>query len=197
MMKKLLTTVPMIIGMILIFQGGYMDVKAKVSQILISTSWANRIAGERPIKPWWWADTRAIAKMEVPRLQQALYIMEDDSGESLAFGPGHMPASAKPSANGHVIIARHRDSHFEFLKDIQIGDVVSTENSNSIKKEYRVKQIEIIDTRDQEIDVHEFDYLTLITCYPFENFIPGGPLRLIVHAEPIEKNHSELLVQAI
>ena len=115
----------------------------------------------------------------MPRLKETVYVMQDDSGESLAFGPGHMPASARPSEQGHVVIAGHRDSHFEFLKNIQIGDLVLTKNNQSSEKKYRVKELIIIDVRNQEIPLFEHDQLTLITCYPFEDFIPGGPLRLV------------------
>ena len=50
---------------------------------------------------------------------------------------------------------------------------------------YRVVELKIINTEDQEISLFDYSHLTLITCYPFEDFILGGPLRLIVHAEPV------------
>ena len=162
-----------------------MDVKAEVAQWLISSSWEDRSNNDLPVKPWWWADTRAVAQLDVPRLNETLYVMQDDSGESLAFGPGHMPASAPLSQDGHVVISGHRDSHFSFLKDIQVGDLIITENHLSNKQHYRVTHSFIIDTREQEIDLYEHTQLTLITCYPFEDFIPGGPLRLVVNAEPV------------
>jgi len=162
-----------------------MQVKAEVAQFLISSSWQNRTLDTPPIKPWKWADTRVIAKLDVPRLKETAYVMQDDSGESLAFGPGHMPASATPSNNGHVIISGHRDSHFSFLKDIKNGDLISIENDQFAKQNYRVSELIVIDTQEQEIELLDYSKLTLITCYPFEDFIPGGPLRLVVHAEPI------------
>lgn len=185
-MKKLVIPITMTCGLLLIGQGMYMDVKAKVAQVLISSSWESRSNDSPASRPWWWADTHVIARMNVPRLDETLYVMADDSGESLAFGPGHMPASAQPSGNGHVVIAGHRDSHFEFLKNIKVGDVIDTENSQASKKQYRVTELEIIDTNEQEIQLYDYSQLTLITCYPFEDFIPGGPLRLVVHAEPIK-----------
>jgi len=184
-MKNFILPITMAFGFLLVGQGVYMDAKAKVAQILISSSWESRSQDSPAAKPWWWADTHVIARMSVPRLQETVYIMADDSGESLAFGPGHMPASALPSENGHVVIAGHRDSHFEFLKNIQVGDLIDTENNQANKKQYRVTELQIIDSSEQEIPLLDYSQLTLITCYPFEGFIPGGPLRLIVHAEPV------------
>jgi len=187
-MNKLIISITMICGLFLMGQGMYMDAKAKVAQILISSSWESRSKDSPAAKPWSWADTSVIARMDVPRLKETLYVMANDSGESLAFGPGHMPASAQPSGDGHVVIAGHRDSHFEFLKDIRVGDIIDTENSKANKKQYRVTELEIIDVNEQEIALFDHSLLTLITCYPFEDFIPGGPLRLVVHAEPVNTN---------
>ena len=122
-MRRLVVTLMMCTGLFLLGQGFYMEAKAKVAQVLIAASWHNRTPDSPPAQPWWWADTKVIAKLDVPRLKETVYVMQDDSGESLAFGPGHMPASARPSEQGHVVIAGHRDSHFEFLKNIQVGDL--------------------------------------------------------------------------
>lgn len=176
----------LISGVYLFSQGIYMDVKAKVAQVLISFSWNQRVDDRPPTKPWWWADTRAIAKLEVTRLNQILYVMQDDSGESLAFGPGHLSQSAKPTENGHVMIAGHRDSHFKFLQDLKLGDTIDTSNYTTQSKRYRVNNISIIDSSKQQLNLLDQDQLTLITCYPFDDFIPGGPLRMIVHAQPID-----------
>jgi len=184
-MQRLITSIMMLGGIFLVGQGVYMDAKAKIAQVLISSSWESRTLYSAPAKPWWWADTRVIARMDVPRLKETVYVMQDDSGESLAFGPGHMPASDTPSGNGHVVIAGHRDSHFGFLKDIKVGDLISTENNQANKKRYRVTEVTVINSNEQEILLLEDSQLTLITCYPFDDFIPGGPLRLIVNAEPV------------
>jgi len=166
-MNRFIITALWITGVILLSKGFYMDAKASVAQWLIASSWIERSSNEMPIKPWSWADTRAVAELKVPRLNS------------------HMPASSPLSENGHVVIAGHRDSHFSFLKNIQKGDLISTEHYLSNKQHYRVTDLFIIDTREQQISIYDHAQLTLITCYPFEGFIPGGPLRLVVNAEPI------------
>jgi len=187
-MRRLTIITLWVVGITLLSQGVYMDAKAQLSQWLIASSWENRKDNSPAAKPWYWADTRAIARLEAPRLNKTVYVMQDDSGESLAFGPGHMPASAKPSTEGHVIIAGHRDSHFSFLQDLYVGDLITTGNQHAEVKQYRITEIEIIDSSKQEINLFDNEQLTLITCYPFDSVVPGGPLRYLVHAEPVFKS---------
>lgn len=184
-MSRFLLAALWVVGACLLGQGLYMDAKAKLAQVLIATSWERSSAGRPPPKPWWWADTRPIAKLEVPRLHKTVYVMQDDSGESLAFGPGHLRSSAAPSAPGHVAIAGHRDSHFEFLQDLEIGDTIQTTHFNAEQKRYRVVAVDIIDTNQESVAFQSGNRLSLITCYPFNGFVPGGSLRYILHAQEI------------
>lgn len=176
----------LIVGPLLIFQGSYMDIKALLAQKLIETSWHRAVAQRKPTKPWWWADTRAIAKLEVERLEQTVFVMQDESGESLAFGPGHISASAKIAETGHVMIAGHRDSHFQFLRDIQIGDIIELSRYDSKETRYQVKRLRILNADSEELIAYNDDRLTLITCYPFNALIPNGPLRFLVEAQLME-----------
>jgi sortase A len=164
-----------------------MDIKAKLAQTLIEYSWQSRSVDRPSSKPWWWADTSAIATLEVPRLKERLFVMQDDSGESLAFGPGHLNASAPIGEAGHVMIAGHRDSHFSFLQNVKTGDVISTTGVNNVTKQYKVTQTYVLNTDKHSLIKYDHDELTLITCYPFNSVITGGPLRYIVNAEPITK----------
>ena len=184
--KRLINPALFLGGAMLLAQGLYMDVKAVVAQGLIAHSWQQRTAASPPPKPWWWADTKAIAKLEVKRLDKALYVMQDDSGQSLAFGPGHLNASAKVSEQGHVMIAGHRDSHFEFIQELEAGDIIETTNHQSTTVRYRVIDSVILDTSSQDLLLQDEDLLSLITCFPFDGFVPGGPLRYIVNAQKIE-----------
>lgn len=191
-----LTSLCLIIGMTLLSKGLYMDAKAQLAQVLIEYSWQVRDSNAAPSKPWWWADTKAIATLEVPRLNKRLFVMQDDSGESLAFGPGHLNASAQISQGGHVMIAGHRDSHFAFLKKIKTGDLIQTTNFDQKSLQYRVTEAYILDTRTEDLLKYQHDELTLITCYPFDSVISGGPLRYIVNAEPVKHNSIKEAINA-
>ena len=183
--KRLIVNALFLGGALLLGQGFYMDVKAKVAQMLIAHSWQKRAAGSPPPKPWWWADTNAIAKLEVSRLNKTLFVMQDNSGESLAFGPGHLSGSADVSAQGHVMVAGHRDSHFKFLQHLSVGDIIKTTNHKMVTTQYRVKDMYVLNSKTDSLMQYDHNQLTLITCYPFNGLLPGGPLRYIVDAQQI------------
>ena len=184
-MSRFLLAALWVVGALLLGQGLYLEAKAKLAQVLIASSWEQRSDDRPPPKPWWWADTRAIAKLEAIRLETSLYVMQDDSGESLAFGPGHINASAAPSQAGHVLIAGHRDSHFAFLKHLKIGDIIQTSDYQANTKRYRVNETMVIDSAEQELFLRDTNTLSLITCFPFESVVPGGSLRYLVNADEI------------
>jgi sortase A len=128
-----------------------------------------------------------IARLEVAALHQRQYVMDSSSGQALAFGPGHLPQSAEPAGSGHVVIAGHRDTHFGFLQRVNIGDMINTEHHAGRRARYRVVDLQVIDVTQQAIEVFDDDILTLVTCYPFNGWMPGGPLRYLVHARRIDR----------
>ncbi len=183
--RSLVSWLSLALGASFFIKANYMDLKAELAQVLISSSWEIGLAAGTPQKPWWWADTEAIARLQFKSSGKSMYVMRDDSGESLAFGPGHLMASARVSTPGHVMIAGHRDTHFEHLQRVQIGDVLETQNIKGIKIKYRVISTRILDVRKHDLVTHQSDLLSLITCYPFDGFLPGGPLRYVVDAERV------------
>lgn len=167
-----------------LISGGYMDAKATLSQVLIAHAWAHNVDRKQPsAKPWAWADTTAVAKLSVAELGITRYVMVDASGQSLAFGPGHMATSALPASAGHSMIAGHRDSHFAFLKDVRVGMQIEVENYLGQQTQYRVTQLDVIDTTTDALYASEDDMLTLVTCYPFEGMTSNTAQRYLVHAE--------------
>ena len=84
------------------------------------------------------------------------------------------------------MISAHRDTHFAFLKDIEVGDMFTTTTKDNKIQKFQVSIIEIIDSSNQEIDINDDQLeLKLVTCYPFDAIIAGGPLRLVVTAEKL------------
>ena len=177
-------------GVSLLSNSFYINLKAELAQYLISSSWQTHQSNQPARKPWPWADTYAIAKIEVHRLELVLYVMNDDTGESLAFGPGHIPQSAIPASNGHSMIAGHRDSHFDFIQHLKIGDKIVISNYLGKRQEYEIDHAYKMDVRVNSL-IHYADenLLTLITCFPFNGLTPGGPLRWVVNASPVDKYH--------
>lgn len=173
----------MFISLALIGNSLYMTAKAQLSQWLIASSWSIRTNANLPRKPWPWADTRPVARLQVPYLGVSQYIMQDASGESLAFGPGRMVQGSLPGETGHALVAGHRDTHFGFLAKLEKGNTIIIRNYQNTEQVYKIENIRILDVRNEQLNIDTAaNNLTLITCYPFDSMIPGGPLRYVVQA---------------
>ena len=82
-------------GMWLVGDALYIHAKAMLAQVLLERAFAASIATGAAVKPWSWADTWPVARIEVPRLGARAIVLAVGSGQALAFGPGH--ASARPT----------------------------------------------------------------------------------------------------
>lgn len=164
--------------------GAYIPAKAWLAQGLMQRAWLR--AGtdvERPA-PWPWADTWPVARLTSEAREVDLIILEGGSGRTLAFGPGHLSASAMPGEIGNSVIAGHRDTHFRFLGSVETGELLSIELAGGRKHVYRVIGTDVVDSRKGSLVLDtDAAMLTLVTCYPFEAREPGGPLRYIVTAK--------------
>jgi sortase A len=174
-------------GLWLVADGLWIPAKAALAQHLMGRAWDEAQAGGTNARPWPWADTQPVARLTVPRLGIDHLVLAGASGRVMAFGPGHHPGTAPPGASGNTVISGHRDTHFSFLADLAPGDALTIEAADGRRREYRVSGREIVDYRDARLPtVVADDRLTLVTCYPFDTVIPGGPLRVLVVAEAID-----------
>lgn len=171
-------------GLALVTLSGYMTLKATLAQTLIASSWQLRPGDGPAPNPWPWADTRPVARLAAERLGIHRYIMQDDSGESLAFGPGMVPVSSDDSVAA-VIIAGHRDTHFAFLRDLRPGDRLELEHGNGEITRWQIRERAVFDAREGLTLPGEGRTLHLVTCWPFDAIAPGGPLRYQVVATPL------------
>ena len=138
---------------------------------------------ERPA-PWPWADTWPVARLTAKSRDIDLIVLAGGSGRTLAFGPGHLSASALPGETGNAVIAGHRDTHFRFLRHVEAGELLSVESSKGRKHVYKVLGADVVDSRKASLVLDtEAAMMTLVTCYPFDAREPGGPLRYIVTAK--------------
>lgn len=163
-------------------QGLYMNAKAELAQTLLEDAWDKSKQTGGPVKAWEWADTWPVARVSAPRVNGTAIVLAGASGEALAFGPGHLQNSAQPGSQGTSVIAAHRDTHFEFLKDMQIGDAVELEAQDGELHTYIVDDLKIVRADASGIDPSEpGKRLALVTCFPF-NTTEQGPLRYVVFA---------------
>jgi len=154
---------------------------------LLSFAWSRSLATGSGVKPWPWADIWPVAQMEAPRHGTQLMVLAGASGRTLAFGPGHVDGTPLPGESGNAVISGHRDTHFAFLRDVRSGDLLVVHVPRGRVARYVVSGIEVVRNKDVRmlLDVGE-DRLTLVTCYPFDSPVPGGPLRYVVVAKRID-----------
>ncbi|HMC22425.1 MAG TPA: class GN sortase [Thermoanaerobaculia bacterium] len=187
MKKRLVLIGSLAIAGVLFFgHGAYMLAKAQLAQYLLERAWARTIHGERDVKPWRWADTWPVARIEFPHQRQSYIVLAGASGRTMAFGPGHVDGSASPDAAGNCVISAHRDTQFAVLRDVEVGDpiVLQTRDGHAIR--YRVLQHRVVEKNDLSLlEPSRGRILTLITCFPFDAIRPGGPQRYVVIASAV------------
>ncbi len=165
-------------------QGAYIPAKAWLAQELMQRAWVRGSLGtERPV-PWPWADTWPVARLVAKSGNVDLIVLAGGSGRTLAFGPGHLSASSLPGEIGNTVIAGHRDTHFSFLRDVEIGELLVIETVSGEKHLYEIFDIDVVDSRRSSLLLDtDTAILSLVTCYPFEAIDPGGPMRYVVTAK--------------
>lgn len=163
----------------------FIPAKAAVAQVLLHRAWDRTLAGEERAKPWPWADTWPVARLKLPTAGADLIVLAGASGQALAFGPGHVAGTAPPGHAGLSMIGGHRDTHLKVLADLTPGSRIEIQRPDGKTRVYRVGVTSIADARKPWNVPVEADGLVLVTCYPFDALIPGGPLRYLVHAAPV------------
>lgn len=164
-------------------QGAYIPAKAWLAQELMQRAWLRAGAGEDRAAPWPWADTWPVARLSATSHDVDLIVLSGGSGRTLAFGPGHLGASALPGETGNMVVAGHRDTHFAFLRDVKRGDRLGVEAFGGATYVYEVIGLDIVDARSGSLVLDtDISALSLVTCYPFDAIEPGGPLRYVVTA---------------
>ena len=171
-------------GIWLLGHGVWIHAKGELAQHLLWHAWARTLAGDTTVKPWPWADTWPVARLQLPAHGVDLIVLDGVSGRTLAFGPGHVSGTPLPGADGVAVIAGHRDTHFRFLRHVQAGDEIVIEAPGRRRARFRVRERAVGDARTAVLaGADDAPELVLITCYPFDALRPGGPLRYVVLAE--------------
>jgi sortase A len=173
-------------GLILFGQGAYIHAKARLAQVLLERAFSETIASGHETKPWSWADTWPVARIEVKRLNASAIVLAGSSGQALAFGPGHVERTADAGDRGVAVYSAHRDTHFRFLRDVAIGDEIVVTRRDGKSFRYRADATSVVRFDASGIDPLSDGYqLVLTTCWPFDAVTPG-PMRYLLHATLIE-----------
>jgi sortase A len=182
----------LLIGSLLCINASWLPTKAWLSQALISYSWQQSMAQQSllaqnhleknhpqenenqlkntkvAIKPWPWADTFPIAELSFKRLNEDIVVLNGGDPTTLAFSAGAIAPFNQTNSAKAFVVAGHRDSHFAFLEDILMKDVISMTDQHGQSQLYQVEAIDIVDASSGQLPVLANDSsLILITCYPF------------------------------
>ncbi len=184
--SRTLAVILLFIAFFFIAKGSWIKIKPLVAGVLLEKAWEQTVEGGKPVKPWPWADTWPIARITIDRLGIDSVVLEGDSGEVLAFGPGHVSGSAQPLGKGNCVLVGHRDTSFKFLQHLRPGDRITLDNRQKQRKTYRIDSLQVMSAEKLHFREIEESWLTFITCYPFGAIAPGGKQRFVVFARVIE-----------
>lgn len=181
--RLLLLVVTLSAGLLL--AGLWIPVKAVVAQELLTVAWARTQASQLESRPWPWADTWPVARLQLPGEPSSLVVLAGGHGESLAFGPGQVRGpDLGERLRSPVIIAGHRDTHFRPLKNLSENQEIRLQFADGAWHRYRIDSLRIVDSSQEQMDLSRYDHnsLVLVTCYPFDSLNANGPLRFVVEA---------------
>lgn len=197
-------------GATLVARGGAVPVRAEIAQIGLERSFEQRLALHiaQPaakyaavetvglpltVRAKVKADAKArplptdgpIARISVERLGiRDVVLAGAPTHDRLASGPTMLKRG--DTASPVTVLAAHRDTHFLFIRDLNVGDTVTMENIDGTVERYRV-------THFETVRWNAFAYpldpprplLALTTCYPFGGMEYGGPWRRVAWAEKV------------
>ena len=172
-----------LLGAALFGQGAWIHVKALLAQVLLERAFAASLSTGHAVKPWPWADTWPVARIEVPRLHRSTIVLAGSSGQALAFGPGHVERTPEAGELGTAVYSAHRDTHFAFLADVRIGDAIRVTRRDGHVFAFQVTGTSVVRWDASGIDADaDGRQLVLSTCWPLDAKF-SGPLRYLVRAE--------------
>ncbi len=176
------------IGLGVWFLGGgiYLAAKAEVAQILLDRAFDKTLQDGQDHKPWGWADTWPVAKISFPDFGREIIVLDKTSGQALAFGPGLMGGLSDIGQPGTALIAAHNDTHFAFLEDTKVGQVLEVQTRDGAFYRFEVVGFEVVDTRKaMTLETLDQPHLILSTCYPFKSLAAQTPYRYLVTARMV------------
>ncbi|UOQ45929.1 class D sortase [Halobacillus salinarum] len=128
-----------------------------------------------------------IGQLSVPEIEKKYPVFWGTDHETLKSGVGMYDSqwTVQPNQTGHVFLAGHRDTVFEEMGKLNIGDVVAVEFKGSTYI-YQIRKLFVTEKDDRSvITKKDKSFLTISTCYPFQ-FVGDAPYRYIIQSELID-----------
>src|SRR6201982_176956 len=121
MLRYLIPLLLAVAGLILLGQGTHNPARALLAQWRLERAFSETIATGRDVKPWSWADTWPVARIEVKRLSASAIVLAGSSGQALAFGPGHVELTPDAGERGVAVYSAPPAHRFAFPKTATTG----------------------------------------------------------------------------
>ena len=127
----------------------------------------------------------SLGRLEVPRLNISVMVVEGVTERDLRLAAGHIPGTALPEQEGNVGIAGHRDTFFRELRNIQQHDTITFATRTGVFR-YAVESLTVVEPSATEVLAGtNASELTLVTCFPF-SYVGTTPRRFIVRASRVQ-----------
>jgi sortase A len=115
------------------------------------------------------AGIEGVGRIVVPRLGLDTTMLEGDTLDVLAHGPGHRVGSARPGQIGNVVVAGHRTTHSRPFRDLDAlvpGDVLTFETPTGTYR-YEFATHDVVSPSAGQITDQPYGYVaTLFACHP-------------------------------
>jgi len=206
----------LIIASVSFVMASYMVIKAHIAQVLLASTWQKQLISVddnhaasksqnktvEENKPWPWADFYPVAKLSFDRLGLSHIVLNNDSGQALAFGPGLNQSTSSGGAQGRsnvMVVSAHNDTHFSILEELTLNDRVTLSFRTGDSKVFTVNKMIVLDMAKEQLvllnendvnnndknksnrEVIDINELILVTCYPFGDTDSETSLRYVVH----------------
>ena len=181
-----------ILGIVGITKASLMPIKAIIGQHYLEVAWKESLKNNKLSKPWKSADFYMIGELRVPKLKVSRVILNSVSGEAMAWSIGRVTNLGNALDKQPIILAGHRDSHMQFMSELNIGDKIELMMSDGLLRLYNISEAQINQKATLDVSLPKFtnNSLILTTCWPF-NSERSGTQRYIIIAELVDQSHEK------
>ena len=176
----------MFLGIFGIAKAGFMPIKAIIGQHYLKVAWQESLRNNMLSKPWRSADFYMIGELKVPKLKVSRVILNSVSGEAMAWSIGQVTNLNHALDKQPIILAGHRDSHMQFMSELNVGDKIELTMSDGLMTTYIISGTEVSDKSEVALSPVSLgrESLILTTCWPF-NAMKSGDQRYLIFADKV------------
>ena len=180
-----------ILGLVGITKASLMPIKAIIGQHYLEVAWKESLKSNKLSKPWKSADFYMIGELKVPKLKVSRVILNSVSGEAMAWSIGRVTNLGNAIDKQPIILAGHRDSHMQFMSELNIGDKIELTMSDGLLTTYIISGTEVSDKPEVALSPVTLgnESLILTTCWPF-NAMKSGDQRYLIFADKVNVSAS-------